>query len=89
MKTATVADLRNNFRLVSSRISSTGEPDKSSNEDELSPLQLELELGWCLVHFLIPISSAQLQEIWGNRVFITEGVKIHERRRATPKSQKS
>lgn len=74
MKTATVADLRNNFRLVSSwiehgetvQIIKRGHPFASLTGIGVNPSQAS---------FPKPDIMAQIKEVWGDRVFSDDEVR--------------
>ena len=72
MKTATVADLRNNFRQVASWIEH-GETVQITNRGRAFA-QLTAIPGDSAPVFSKPDIMTQLQEVWGDRVFSMEEV---------------
>jgi antitoxin (DNA-binding transcriptional repressor) of toxin-antitoxin stability system len=74
MKTATVADLRNNFRLISSWIEH-GETVQIIKRGR--PFASLTGMGRAPSNFSFPKPDilAQLQEVWGDRVFSMDEVR--------------
>ena len=72
MKTATVADLRNNFRRVSSYIANGESVDITKRGCVVARLVPPVPLARKLVK---PDWMAQLKEVWGDRVFSAAEVK--------------
>jgi antitoxin (DNA-binding transcriptional repressor) of toxin-antitoxin stability system len=72
MKTATVADLRNNFRRVSALISNGESVDITRRGRVVARLVPAVDTPKKLVK---PDIMAQLKEVWGDRVFSAAEVK--------------
>ena len=74
MKTATVADLRNNFRRISSWIEH-GETVRIIKRGHAFAQLTAIPAAECGGVLVKPDIMAQLKEVWGDRVFSMEEVK--------------
>ena len=77
MKTANVADLRNNFRLVAAWISDGETVAIKRRGKPFATLVPSGELGDCLMPRID--FAAQMREVWGTRMFSDQEIKEMKR----------